>query len=228
MNLINNDKELKEFITYNGIPKEIFNHADKMDLSITDLFKDKIINNYSEKNLVQVTSNLLGVYGNYIATYYYNRRYGNSLNEVPIYDEEGKEITKADVVFTDNDGIKNYCEVKASPWIIHDGKIYVDDSLSKKEKQLEIIKYKRIGKKLVTQASKLTKENSKVNVVVFKGCIIDDKIKDKLDNLGVNIHTLNMDIVELEEYIKNTILSIKMKLITSNININKPKLLMKH
>ena len=228
MNTINNDLELKEFIIQNGIIEGIFNHASKMNLSITDLFKDKIIDNYSEKNLIQVTRNLLGVYGNYIATYYYEKMYKNVENEVPVNDENGREITKADISFTDNMGVKNYCEVKASPWIIEDENVYVDDSISIEERKFEIIKYKNIGKKLIKQASELKKKKKKVNVVVFKGCVIDNKIKEKLNNLGVHMLTINMDIIELEEYIKNIILSIKMKLIGINVNIDKPKLLKKH
>lgn len=228
MNAINNDVELKEFIIQNGIIKGIFNHASKMNLSIMNLFKDKIINNYSEKNLMQVTRNLLGVYGNYIATYYYEKMYKNVENEVPINDESGREITKADISFIDNEGYKNYCEVKASPWIIEDEDVYVDDSIPKEERKFELIKYKNIGKKLITQASKLRNKNERVNVVVFKGCTIDNKIKEKLNQLGVHMLTINMDINELEEYIKNIIINIKMKLIGVNINIDKPKLLKKH
>ena len=68
--MIDTNEKLKEFLIDCGINSHIFYHASKMDISIIRLFKEKIINNYSLKTLDEVTKNLLGVYGNFIATSY--------------------------------------------------------------------------------------------------------------------------------------------------------------
>ena len=177
-----------------------------MDLNIEKMFFDKIINNYSPKALEEMTKNLLGVYGNYIATLYYKKIYKDVENEVPIKDDNGKEITKVDISFTDNFGKKTYVEVKATKQIIDNIRNYVDseEDLNKcySDKDKEIIKYKMIGKKLITQVKKLSETKSNVIVAIFDGCYIDNIIKRELRDLNVSINIINMNINDLEEEIK--------------------------
>ncbi len=226
--LINTDDMLKEFLMDCGINEHVFYHASKMDISIINLFKEKIINNYSLKTLDEVTKNLLGVYGNFIATSYCKALYNNVENEVSIKDNMGKMITKADISYVDNNGNLNYCEVKAAHQIIDNIRNFVDKDDVKEgfyeDKDKEILKYKNIGKKLITQVKKLSSTSNKVNVIIFKDCYVDDVIKRKLKDLNVNVITLMVDINELEEEIKNKIILIK-DFVKENmiININNGK-----
>lgn len=157
--MIDTNEKLKEFLIDCGINSHIFYHASKMDISIIRLFKEKIINNYSLKTLDEVTKNLLGVYGNFIATSYCKHLYKDVKNEVAIKDKMGKVITKADISYVDNDGMLNYCEVKAAHQIIANKRNYIDDERYKEvfyeDKVEEIIKYKNIGRKLLTQVKKI-------------------------------------------------------------------------
>lgn len=198
----------------NGISMPIFLLARKMDLDLVKLFNDKIFNNYNEKSLDVVTKNLLGLYGNFIATNYFKALGYDTINEKVIIDENNKCITKADVSFLDKNGNLNLCEVKAVSQIIDNIRNYVDDEDNNKigsfeDKDEEIIKYKNIGKKLIKQVEKLKKTNGKVNVVIFQNCIIDDVIIEKLKNLDVNIITIGVDVKELENQIRNMVLDIK-------------------
>lgn len=225
--IIDDINKLKNILISFNIGEEIFNHASKMDLNIEKMFYDKIINDYSDKTLDEVTRNLLGVYGNYIATLYYKKIYKDTKNEVPIIDDNGKEITRADISFTDGLGKKTYVEVKAAKQIIDNIRNYVDldEDLSNcySDKDSEIIKYKMIGKKLITQVKKLSKTGANVIVAIFDGCYMDDIIKDELKDLNAKINIINMNINDLEEeikrklilarnyVIKNTILDIETK-----------------
>lgn len=230
--LIDTNEKLKELLIRFGISERIFYHASKMDVSIVRLFKEKIINNYSLKTLDEVTKNLLGVYGNFIATCYFRALYDDVKNEVPIKDKAGKVITKADISYLDNSGMLNYCEVKAAHQIIDNIRNYVDlDDVktgSYEDKDNEIIKYKNIGKKLITQVKKLSLTKKKVNVIIFKGCYVDDVIKRKLNELNANTMTIMVDINELETEIMRKIMNIKQFLnINTIININDENVLKK-
>lgn len=209
---INIDK-IKNILISFGINKEIFYHASKMDLNIIKLFYEKLIANYSIKNVDEVTRNLLGVYGNYIATLYYKKFYKNVENEVPIKNENNKEITKADISFTDKNNKVFYVEVKAAKQIIDNIRNYVDSDIPLNncytDKDSEIIKYKMIGKKLIEQVNKLSKNNKNVIVTVFEGCYIDDIIKAKLNKLNVNINIINVNINDLEEEIKRKLILVR-------------------
>lgn len=211
--IISTKKQIKDVLDNYGIKAPIFAIAKKMDLNLVKLFYDKIITNYSKSSLDEVTKNLLGVYGNYLATYYYSSLKYNVKNEVPVYDSLGKEITRADVSFIDNDGVLNYCEVKATSQIIDNIRNYVDnDNAEDKgyvDKDNEIIKYKQIGKKLINQVKKLSSTGAKVNVVIFSGCIMDNIIKNELSHLGANVLTLAIDVNELEKQIKDMVISIR-------------------
>lgn len=211
--MIDTDEKLKEFLIDCGINSHIFYHASKMDISIIRLFKEKIINNYSLKTLDEVTKNLLGVYGNFIATSYCKHLYKDVKNEVAIKDKDGKVITKADISYVDNDGILNYCEVKAAHQIIANKRNYIDDERYKEvfyeDKVEEIIKYKNIGRKLLTQVKKLSCTGKKVNVFIYDGCYVDDTIKEELKNYNCNVHILMPNIKQLEDEIMNKIMLIK-------------------
>ena len=99
------------------IKKPILDVAKKMDFNLVNLFYDKVFTNSNEEKIDEVTKNLLGIYGNFLATYYFKKLGYNVDSEVPIYDGK-KEVTKADLSFIDNNGKLNYCEVKATFQII--------------------------------------------------------------------------------------------------------------
>ena len=208
-----NERKLINIFNDNGITFPIFNHAKMMDFNLIKLFNDKIFNNYNEKSLEVVTKNLLGVYGNYIASNYFKVLGFKVENEKDIKDKNNIVLTKADISFIDKEGNLNLCEVKATPQIIDNIRNYVDKDEqitgTYTDKDEEIIKYKNIGKKLIKQVSKLKTSNNKVNVVVFEGCFIDDIIKEKLARENVNIITINVDINELENNIRKMVISIK-------------------
>ena len=208
-----NERKLINIFNDNGITFPIFNHAKMMDFNLIKLFNDKIFNNYNEKSLEVVTKNLLGVYGNYIASNYFKVLGYNVENEKDIKDKNNIVLTKADISFIDKEGNLNLCEVKTTPQIIDNIRNYVDKDEqitgTYTDKDEEIVKYKNIGKKLIKQVNKLKTSNNKVNVVVFKGCFIDDIIKEKLASENENLITINVDINELENNIRKMVISIK-------------------
>lgn len=210
--LIDTNEKFIDFLIACGINRQVLDHASKMDLNVPKIIYDKILMNFSEKTLDEVTKNLLGVYGNYIATKYLQIKYKNIKNEVPIKDENENIITKADIAFVDKDNMINYCEVKAVNKIL-------DNDESYEENNVEIIKYKSIGKKLMSQVSKLLSTGSKVNVIVFRGCDIDNKVREKLTNSKVRIITILIDINNLENEIKKMIVDIY-QYVKFNVTIN--------
>lgn len=216
---INADK-IKNILISFGINEDIFLNAEKMDLNITKIFCDKLINDYSQKTLEEVTRNLLGVYGNYIATQFYKGKYKKVLNEVPILDDDNNEITRADISFFDLNGKLNYVEVKATEQIIDYEKSYVDSlEIYDNKKEYEIMKYKMIGKKLIEQVKKLSKDNINVIVAIFEGCHMDDIIKEKLNMLGIKINIIDVNIYTLIDEIKR-ILTLSRDYILENNIIN--------
>lgn len=225
--IITNEKGIKEILNKFGITKPILEEASKMDINVPMLFYDKIINNPSTENIDTVTKTLLGVYGNYLATYYFKSKGYNVSNETGVYDN-GNLSTRADISFIDNEGKRNYCEVKAAFQILDNIRNYKDDSEDKtgcyKNLDSEIIKYKKIGEKLIKQVQKLSKDGSLVNVIIYDGCYMDEIIKQKLKELNVNIITLNVNIYELEENIKKNVIKIS-KYFKENliVNINNSK-----
>ena len=68
--LIDTNEKFIDFLIACGINRQVLDHASKMDLNVPKIIYDKILMNFSEKTLDEVTKNLLGVYGNYIATKY--------------------------------------------------------------------------------------------------------------------------------------------------------------
>lgn len=222
--IVTNENEIIKILNEFGITKPILEEASKMDINVPMLFYDKIINNPSAENIDNVTKNLLGVYGNYLATHYFKMQGYDVENEVGVYDN-GNLLTRADISFIDSNGIRNYYEVKAAYQIIDNIRNYKDNSLEKtgyyKNLDAEIIKYKKIGEKLIKQVKKLSKDGSLVNVIIFDGCYMDEIIKQELKKLGANIITLNVNIYDLEENIKKNVLRILSyfsKNVTTNID----------
>lgn len=226
--IVTNENEIIKILNEFGLTKPILEEASKMDINVPMLFYDKIINNPSAENIDNVTKNLLGVYGNYLATHYFKMQGYDVENEVGVYDNgngNGNLLTRADISFIDSNGIRNYCEVKAAYQIIDNIRNYKDNSLEKtgyyKNLDAEIIKYKKIGEKLIKQVKKLSKDGSLVNVIIFDGCYMDEIIKQELKNLDANIITLNVNIYDLEENIKKNVLRILSyfsKNVTTNID----------
>ena len=194
------------------INEEVISLALKMEINLVKLFDEKIINANKRniKNNIEVVSkNLLGIYGNYIATNYYKGLGYNVFNEYDVCDKKGKLVTKADIYFVDKNGKQNYCEVKTTPQIIDNIRNYVDDNNLLKgsyvDKDNEILKYKNIGKKLLKQVEKLSSNNGVVNVIVFNGCYIDDIILNSLKEKNVVIRKLAVSIEELEKTVMQTV-----------------------
>ncbi len=222
--IVTNENGIIEILSRFGITKPLLMEADKMDINVPMLFYDKIINNPSAENIDNVTKNLLGVYGNYLATHYFKMQGYDVENEVGVYDN-GNLLTRADISFIDSNGRRNYCEVKAAFQIIDNIRNYKDNSLDRtgyyKDLDAEILKYKKIGEKLIKQVKKLSKDGSLVNVIIYDGCYVDGIIRQKLEDLGVNIITLNVNIYDLEENIKKNVLRISdyfSKNVTTNID----------
>lgn len=220
--IVTNENGIIEILNRFGITKPLLMEASKMDINVPMLFYDKIINNPSAENIDNVTKNLLGVYGNYLATHYFKMQGYDVENEVGVYDN-GNLLTRADISFTDSNGRRNYCEVKAAFQIIDNIRNYKDNSLDRtgyyKDLDAEIIKYKKIGVKLIKQVEKLSKDGSLVNVIIYDGCYMDEIIKQKLKELGANIITLNVNIYDLEENIKKNVLRV-LNYFRKNVIIN--------
>ena len=204
--------EIIDILNRFSIKKPILDVANKMNFNLVDLFYDKIFVNCDDEKIDEVTKNLLGIYGNFLATYYFEQLGYNVETEVPVYDGK-KEVTKADLSFIDSSGKLNYCEVKAAFQIIDNMRNYKDTSPSKtgcyKDLDKEIIKYKSIGKKLITQVDKLYKTGALVNVIIFDGCFLDEIIKQKLKERNVKIIKLAVNIYDLENYIKDKVIKIQ-------------------
>lgn len=206
-----------------GVTPEIFELAQKMEMSLPHLFYEKVIEDKSPLALEQLSKHLLGLYGNYFSSYYYKNLGYEVENEYPVYDENGKLLTRADLYFIDNEGKENYCEVKAAEQIISRTENYKDsdeESLSSSYHSTldEIKKYKSIGSKLLKQVDKLSKSGKKVNVIIFSGCNLDDEIKSKLKEKNVIIRPLMMDIKQLEKFTMKLVFDVRSNLqMTSNI-----------
>lgn len=199
----------------NGLNKQLLDSANKMDIDFVHIFNDKIIGVKNKRELEinkdVIVKMLLGVYGNFIASLYYKAVGYKIENEYPVLDDEKNEITRADISFKDHNGKLNLCEVKTTPQIIDNIRNYQDD-----EEELyngkyyydmdnDIIKYKEIGKKLINQVKKLKTVSDDVSVVVFKGCFMDDIIKDKLKELGVEVKVLGVSIHNLKKLVEEIV-----------------------
>ena len=210
-----------------GINSDVIAMAKKMDNDLPKLFHDKIFCVENEKELQTnkdvIVKMLLGIYGNYLATLYYKNLGYKVENEYPVYDENDMLLTKADLAFVDEDGNKNLCEVKLASQIIdnirnyksedeelYNGRVYFD-------MDDDIIKYKKIGDKLITQVKKLKKSGQNITVVIFEGCYMDDIVRDKLTKeLGVNIKTIAINVKILKEQIEEIVEEISNDLLEKN------------
>ena len=196
----------------NGISDKLIFEAKKMDVDLIGLFYEKILLENNPKkiqdNVEVITKSLLGIYGNYVATSYFEALGYEVENEYPVYDENKKLLTKADLAFVDNNGVVNLCEVKTTSQIIDNIRNYKDDEEKKYngkyyyDMDSDIIKYKEIGVKLIKQVTKLKKSGKKVLVVIFNGCFMDDIIKDKLSELGANVFIMAPNVKDLEEQLR--------------------------
>ena len=90
--------EIIDILNRFSIKKPILDVANKMDFNLVDLFYDKVFVNSNNEKIDEITKNLLGIYGNFLATYYFKQLGYNIDTEVPVYDGK-KEVTKADLSF---------------------------------------------------------------------------------------------------------------------------------
>lgn len=206
-------EEIQNTLFNNGISPDLFELAGNMDFDLVNVFNNKIINTKEKQkneNINIVSRNILGIYGNYI-TYVYYKGLGYDVTlEYPIYDKNGNVTTKADLAFYDKDKKLNLCEVKTAYQIIGSKEGY-NKYLPKndeKEEKFDILKYMGIGKKLLTQVGKLKTKADKVNVVVFNNCNIDSEMKNNLNEMGINLNVISMDVYQLFDYIKQMVTNI--------------------
>ena len=203
-------KYIKEILISNSINEEIIEFAKLMDIDIIRLFHDKIYtqNQNIDLNKEAISKNLLGVFGNFIASNYFKGLGYEIVNEYPVLNKEGITVTKADIAYEEQNEL-HLCEVKTTSQIIDNIRNYKDENEKKYSDDVffdldkEIIKYKQIGTKVIEQVGKLKNTSAKVNLIVFNGCYIDDIIKDKLEKQGVYIKYIAPNIHQLEDYINN-------------------------
>ena len=205
-----------------GVPTMVFEIAKKMDMNLPRLFYEKILKSKTYSDKVAFANNLIGVYGNYFAMFYYKSKKFNVQNEVSLYDNDKKFDLKADLGFMDNYGMQNYCEVKASPYVGNITNYYDSDdkNVTLEFSDKDLLKYDNIGRKLLKQVERLLKYG-KVTVVIFKGCAISKDVMEKLLDLNVEIKTLAIDIKELENFIDDVIQKTLDHLNKKNINPSK-------
>lgn len=180
--------------------ESIIKVASEMDLDINKLFYEYISGNIKKEDL---QNNLLGVFGNFLAKKHY-QEFGYLVeSEVPIYDDKRNELTKADLLVKTSNNETFFCEVKTSFQIIDNIRNFKDDSEKYKGKYYydmdnEILKYKKIGEKLLKQVRRLSMYNKNIIVVIFEGCYMDEIIKDKIIDLGARIDKIkpNVDLIQ--------------------------------
>ncbi len=171
------------------IPDAVFELAKKMDMNLPKLFYEKVLNSKNSNDILSFSRNLLGIYGNYFAALHFKQSYANVKTEMPLY-KENKLYTNVDISFTDENGVLNLCEVKASPYIgfVTSYRDEMGNIINNNSSIEEMKKYRGIGDKLLKQVGKLIKYNARVNVVVYEGTIISDGIDKVLnDNENKNI-----------------------------------------
>lgn len=193
------------------IPNDVFKHASKMDFDIVMLFIDALSKKNSTSKIDSITNNILGVYGNYLATHEFMLKGYDVINEYDVI-YNNKKITKADIAYYDNNNLV-LCEVKAALQIIKDkdNYVYYNYDMSKKEIDLDKRKYVEIGKKLLKQVNKLKKVTPFVKVIIFENCILDTCLVDELKKIGIDrddMVILSVDIIKLHEHIKNMVIEL--------------------
>ncbi|MDD2434926.1 MAG: hypothetical protein PHO63_01590 [Bacilli bacterium] len=188
------------------LPEEVIKMARKMKLDINEILKNMLFS--SKRELFESSvSNLLGAYGNYIATDYLSSKYPKIENEKVI--ETSKGITVVDICFLDKK-IINLCEVKVVVQLLSSLSAYREyDTNDLKREDFVFNKgysqkrnFVSSGKKLLKQIDKLvayrlSNKNVKVNCITFKDCYIDPKILKKLENLKVNVITIPVSVHEI-------------------------------
>lgn len=197
-----------------GIDKRVITLSEKMDLYLPYLFYEKLIISDDENDKKSLSKNLLGVYGNFFATLYFSGMGYNVKNEFVLKDFDGNWLGKTDIAFKDKDDNTVCCEVKAISNILGENATYIDSNsndikYNTANQKKELNKYKSVGKKLLKQVKKIIKSGNKPMVVVYNGCYIDNDIKIQLDDLGVFIMTLQINIKDLENAVNNIVNEIK-------------------
>lgn len=247
------DKELYDEIMIamkrSGIPQKVFDIAKQMDMNLPEMFKKRIIDlpkdlnepmteEKIKENSEYFSKNLLGIYGNYFAYYYYDnllkKKYGENYkekyelkNEMPYHDENRNVLGRSDLFLRDEKGNETYCEVKAAPFILYDINNFSALNNSNKDytnSQKEIKKYQHIGQKLLQQVTRLKKTGGKVLVILFDGCKVDNVISEKLEKMEVEVKYLQLNINVLESYVDDIIDKIKQNFFSGKNNINSRKI----
>lgn len=193
-----------------GIKKDVFRLANKMHLNLPRLFISKLIDASDEKSKEDLLKNMLGLYGNYIATNELVNAGFKVENEelVPVYD--GNKSKNVDLVFSNPTGNKVYCEVKVSKQILDYQKTYYDDeeeSLKDSNFYNDIKVYQSIGRKLINQINALCSTGIPVLVIVLNDCYIDPEIIKELKDKNVYLIRLKKEFsklnMELRQIINN-------------------------
>ena len=194
----------------NDVPNGVFELAKKMQLNLPRLFITKIVESHDEKDKEDLLKNLMGLYGNYIAAISLKEAGFNVENEENVLVYDGNKSKRVDLVFSNPQGNKVYCEVKVARQILDNKKTYIDDdesSLKDSTFYKEIKTYQSIGRKLLDQVKTLKSTNIPVLVIILNDCYVDPDIIKQLKEIDVNIIRLNKDVksleIELIEIIRN-------------------------
>ncbi len=72
--------------------------------------------------------------------------------------------------------------------------------------------------------TKLKKTNANIIVILFDGCKVDQIILEKLQNMGIEVKFLQINIDMLESFIDDLIVKIEKNFYNKNNNINNRKI----
>ena len=183
---------LLSVLNNNGINNSFIDVASKMNVDIKNMIYEKLIKSYSKENFDVMVSTLMGIYGNYISKYYFEKIGFEVINEVPVY-SDNKLQTSCDLIVKKDNNVY-YGETKTSPYLLYKSNYNHYD---------KNYKYECMGLKLINQIEKLKKVSDNVFVVIFDGCIINQELLDKLKELNVKIIKISLNVFELEKNIKD-------------------------
>lgn len=210
------DIELYEAVSallkQNGIPKGVIELSKKMNLNLARLFITKMVYSNDPKDKDDLLKNLMGLYGNYIAATELEKAGFKVESEANALVYGGSKSKKVDLVFSNPQGNKAYCEVKVTKQILDYKKTYIDDdeqSLKDSTFSNEIKIYQSIGKKLLNQVKALRSTNIPVLVIILRDCYVDPNILKQLKEEKVNVIKLEKDVRSLESELKEIIRNVE-------------------
>lgn len=204
---------LKFIIIKLGISENILSLAEKMDMDLPSMFYYKMVKTKgwdeerynNEKKALE--NNILGILGNFFAGFYFQNKGYKVEYESLQHDPAGDY--KVDLKIEKDELIK-YIEVKTTSKIYHPNRDYYDTIEYKNENtpesKREYIKYKKIGKQLLKQVTRLKENGFDAGVVIYLDCEIDPLIINELKGLKVTLlDPIPIDVTNLEERIRKLV-----------------------